>query len=254
MAPFDGHDRAGRVLHGGDGVDELRPAPPGREVPEDLIEVVDADAVAVQAHAVHLCAPLGQPAQRPGIGGLLHHDRVAGRQHRGVDEVERLQRSRGDQDLRRVRRHLGPPVERGRDELSQGQMALGAAPEVVTGQGRPVAGQRDRGGLGEPAEGHAGRIVVAADEIERRIAAPAGLTVGEIPPEQGRHVEAHGGTLGASANGCKPPRAEAPSTPRPGRNRRARRSGGWPAELPRPHPPSAARPRSRSTCPVRRSG
>ena len=85
----------------------------------------------------------------------------------------------------------GPAAQGVGGELPQRQVALRAASEVVVGQRRSVAGQRDRRSLREPAEGHAAGVVAASDEVERQVARPAGLAASQSRTQRRRHVAAH---------------------------------------------------------------
>jgi hypothetical protein len=72
--PLDeGEGDPGRVLVVGDDVGELR----AYSRLQQRTQLVDVDAVLAQGHLVHLGAPRPQAEQRPVVGRLLHHHRVA---------------------------------------------------------------------------------------------------------------------------------------------------------------------------------
>ena len=104
-------DRAGRILHGRDGVDVFRPDAAALEIVERRGQRVHAHAVAVERNADGVDAEPGPAIERALIGLGLGDDGVAARQQDAVDQIERLQRAGGDQDFVGVAGDAGGALE-----------------------------------------------------------------------------------------------------------------------------------------------
>ena len=184
---------AGRVLEGGDGVEQLRPLPR-----DDLRQGVGEDAVLVARHGHHARARQPERLQGRQVGGVLDEDHVPRFDQGGGDEGESLLGTRGDQYVVGPR-HQPPRRRPGRDGLAQLRRALGR--RVLE---RPPRGHREGGVVRGPQ-------AFGVEELGR------GETAGEgdDPAACGQREDlAYGGALDAR-EAC-------------GRGRRGRRRGGEP--------------------------
>ena len=85
----------------------------------------------VERNADRVDAEPGQPVERAEIGDLLDDHGIAARQQDAVDEVERLQRAGGDEDVVGGAGNAGVALELGDQEFAQRPIAQRAAFEAV---------------------------------------------------------------------------------------------------------------------------
>jgi hypothetical protein len=186
-------DGAGRILHGRDGVDELGSDAATREVGERGRHDVRPHAVAVERNADGVDAEARKPVQRALIAFLLDDDRIPAREKYAVDEIERLQRARCDQDLvggagnaRRARELRG-------QELAQRPVAERAAGEPV-GRERPaLAREHGVGRRDQAIERDLIGVVVSPGEVVFRGTRPLRRRRRQPGGQHGRKVERSGG-------------------------------------------------------------
>ena len=167
------HDGAGGILHGRDGVDVFRPDIAPLKVGERGRERISAHALAVQRHADRVDAEQGEPGQRALKALLLDDDGVAARQEHPVNQIERLQRPRHDQEI--VGRACDPcfASELGGEEFAQRPVALRSAGEPVAGQRCPLAPQHGLCRCDQAIDRDLVGVVVAADEVVFRKPLPS---------------------------------------------------------------------------------
>ena len=184
-----GHDGAGRVLHGRDGVDVFRRDAAALEVGERRRQRVHPHALMVERNADHIDAEPGQPVQRALIGVALDDDGVAARQQRRVDEVERLQRAGDDQDVVGGAVDAGVALELGGEKFAQRAIALRTAGEAVGGERLALALEHGVDGVDQAFDRDLVGIVVAADEAVFRQPGPLRRRRGQARRQQRREVE-----------------------------------------------------------------
>ena len=159
------HDGSGRILHGRDGVDVLRPDALALEVGERRGHRIGAHAVAVERHADHVHAHALHAVDRALVGLLLEQHGVAARQQRPVDQVERLQRTRSHQDVVGGAGNARVTLELADQEVAQPPVTLRAVGEPV-GRQRTAFPRHHRVGRGDQTfERDRIAVVVAAGEI-----------------------------------------------------------------------------------------
>ena len=183
------HDRAGRILHGRNGVDVFRPHAAALEVVERGCERVDAHALGVERDADGRNAKPRQTCQCALIRRLLDDDGIAAIEENAVDEIDRLQRAGGDEDFVGIARDAGGALELLREEVAQRTVAERAAGKPVGREvpafAREHVGRRlqqliDRNMIG---------VVVAAGEIVLGEARPLGGRRRQPGCQQWREIE-----------------------------------------------------------------
>src|SRR5262244_3673088 len=140
------HDGAGRILHGRDRVDVLRPDVAALEIGERRRQCLHTHAVLVERNADRLDAQAIEPRERALIGVLLDDNGVAACEQHAVDEVERLQGPRHDQNLVEGARNSGVMLELAREEFAQRAIALRAALQAIVRERTALAPQHRFGG------------------------------------------------------------------------------------------------------------
>ena len=189
-------NRAGRILHGRDGVDVFRPDAAALEIVERRGERVHAHALAVERNADGVDAEPGPAIERALIGLGLGDDRIAARQQDAVDQIERLQRARGDQDLAGVAGDARGALELLRQKLAQAPVALRSAFQTVGRQRPAFARQHIVRRLDDRFERDLLAVVVAAGKIVFREAVEFDGRRRQPGSQQRREVErGHGRTL-----------------------------------------------------------
>ena len=129
--PLLGHDGAGRVLYRRDGVDIFRRDPAAFEVAERIGECIHPHPAAVERNTDRFDPEPRQPGQRALIGFALYDHGIAAGKQSGVDEVERLQRTRDNQDVVGGAGDVAIALEFRREKLTQCEIALRAACQPV---------------------------------------------------------------------------------------------------------------------------
>ena len=187
------HHRRRRVLHGRDGVDELRPHTLRLQVGQRLAEGCRRQPVTVDRHPDDLGAPALHARQRAAVGLLLDDDGVALGDQRAEHELQRRAGARGHRHL--VGRHLDPRVrlQLAHKELAQRQIALVAALHVVGSEHAPLARDHRLGRRDEAGDRHAVAVVVAANKVVLREPRPLGRGGRQVGAQQRRVVERLGG-------------------------------------------------------------
>ena len=165
MAALFAQDRAGRILHGRDGVDVFGADAAALEVVERGGDSVGSHAVAVERDAHRVDAQSRQPRQRALIAFLLDEHGVSARKQRAVDEIERLQRAGGDEDFVGGAGDAGGALELADQELPQRTVAERPAREAVGRKRRAFAREHRGRGRNETVDRNVVGIVVAAGEI-----------------------------------------------------------------------------------------
>jgi membrane protein DedA with SNARE-associated domain len=173
VAPRFAQNRAGRVLHGRDRVDHLRPYAALLAVFQRRREAVHAHAVAVDRDADRRHAEPHEARERALIGVLLADHRVAAREQRAVDEIERLQRAGDHHDVVRRAGDVGVALELADQELAQRPVALRTAGETIGRKRAALAPQHGACRVDQPVDRHLVGIIVAAGEIVLRRSGPA---------------------------------------------------------------------------------
>ena len=163
------------------------------ELGDGGLERVGAQALLVQRHADELGSVPREAGDRAAVARLLHEDGVARRHQHLVDQVEGLVRARGDQDLVRAAGDARLLVQLLAEELAQADVAERAAVEAVGGERRPLALQHGCGRGDQSVDRRGRRIVVAADEVERREAGVFDGSRRQARAKEGREVEGRGG-------------------------------------------------------------
>src|SRR5262252_9787254 len=158
-------DRAGRILHGRDGVDVFGADAAALEVVKRGGHGVGPHAVAVERDAHGVDAQSREPRQRALIAFLLDEDGVSARKQRAVDEVERLQRAGGDEDFVGRAGDARGALELVRQELPQRTVAERPALEAVGRKRRAFALEHRGRGRNETIDRNVVGIVVAAGKI-----------------------------------------------------------------------------------------
>jgi hypothetical protein len=179
---------------GRDGVDVFRANALALEIVERIGERVHLHAVAVERNADRGDAKPGETVDRALVALLLDDDGVATRQHHAVDQVERLERAGGDEDIVGGAGHAGVALELSDQEIAQRPIALRPACEAVGGQRPALALEHRMGGGDQAVERQFVGIVVAAGEIVPgqavHFAAPAGIPAGPAREvERGSHAD-----------------------------------------------------------------
>src|SRR5947199_7505950 len=202
-------DGAGRILHRRDGVDVFGPDTAALKVLERGSDSVDSHAVAIEWDANGVHAQSRKPRQRALIALLLDKDGISRREQHAVDEVEPLQRARGDEDLVRRAGDPGGPLELVGQKFPQRAVTERAAFE-------PVAGERsaftlEHGGRrgNEPIDRHLIGIVVATDEVVFGASRPFGCGRRQAGRQERREVERCDGHALCSSRSTKPSTATA---------------------------------------------
>ena len=168
-----GQHAARRVLHRRDRIDVLRPHALALKPRQDLAERVGPDALLVERRPDGVHADGGKSRQRAAIGRGLGDHGIAGREQDRVDQIERLKRAGGDQDLVGATIHARAPLERARDELAQGAVALRAALQAIGRQRPAFTLQNGIRGRGQTGDRDVVGVVVAANEVEGGKPGPA---------------------------------------------------------------------------------
>jgi hypothetical protein len=97
---------------------------------------------------------------------LLHHHGVASAQKHAVDQFERLERARRDEEIVGRALDAGVALELLHQEIAQRPVALWTARgEAVSGKRSPLAAQHRVGGRDKIVERKRVRVVVAAGEV-----------------------------------------------------------------------------------------
>src|SRR5262245_12982718 len=96
-APFYAHDGAGRILHGRDRIDIFWPDAALFEIGQRILQHVHAEAFAVEWNSHRRDVEAVEARQRSAIGLLLGDDRISRLQQDPVDQIEGLERARGQQ-------------------------------------------------------------------------------------------------------------------------------------------------------------
>ena len=172
VAPFHTEHRAGRVLQGGDGVDELGSDAIVPKVRECGGQGVHAHAVLVQRHADHVHLQLAPPANHALISEELGYDRVTGFEQHFVDELDALIGTRGNEDILVGRPQAAIVCQFLDQEPAQPGVALRTAFHVIGRQVLAFLPQHASGGFNEVFNGHRLGIVMAANEVVGRESAP----------------------------------------------------------------------------------
>ena len=172
VTTFHAEHRAGGVLQGGDGVDELGSDAVAAKVGERSGQGVHAHAVFVQWNANHVHVQLAPPAHHALIREQLGDDSVAGFQQDLVDELDALVGARGDEDVFAGRPQAAIVGQFLDEEAAQPGVALWAAFHVVRRQVLAFLPQHAGGGLDEVFNGHRLGVVMTADEVVGRKSTP----------------------------------------------------------------------------------
>jgi hypothetical protein len=133
-----------------------------------------------------------QPGQRALIGIALDDHGVATGGEGLIDEVERLQRARHQQDIVDTATDAGVTVQLGDQEFAQPTIALRPAGETIGRQRSSFAPQHGRHGVDQTIDGNLVRIIVAADKTVVREPAPWRGRSRQVVRQQRRKVEARG--------------------------------------------------------------
>ncbi len=189
MAALEAQHRRGRVLHGRNGIDELRHHAPARQLVELRLQRIDIQTAVVELRAEYRDAARAQPVHRPLIGELLHDDRISGFAKNFVDEVQSLPRARGHENVVDRGRHAAVLVHLVGQELPHFPVAERAGILAVGGDGLAAPAQHARRRLDQPFHRDAFGIVMAADEIVFRETAPFRCGGGQSLCETGFKIE-----------------------------------------------------------------
>src|SRR5262249_23171703 len=186
-------DGASWVLHRRNRVDVFDANATALEVVECGGECVDADALLIErdAHRVH---PQSLEArERALITFLLDENRISRREQQTVDEIEPLQRSRGDQDFIGSAGDAGGTLELAGQEFPQRTVA--ERPGGGAGGRELRASALEQGGIGrnETIDRHLIGIVVAADEVVFGKSRPLGCGRRQRWRQERREIEGCGG-------------------------------------------------------------
>src|SRR5262249_45385620 len=147
-------DGASWVLHGRNRVDVFGANATALEIVECGGERVDADTLLIErdAHRVH---PQSVEArERALITFLLNENRISWREQQTIDEIEPLQRSRGDQDFIGSAGDAGGTLELVGQESPQRTVAERPAIEAVGRKRRAFALEHGGGGRNETIDRH----------------------------------------------------------------------------------------------------
>src|SRR5262249_42875177 len=135
------------------------------EVFERSSECVGAHALAIERDANGIDPQTRKPRQRALIALLLDEDGISSREQQAVDEVEPLQRARGDEDFVRRAGDAGGALELIGQKFPQRAVAERAALEAVGRKRRALALEHAGCRGNEPVDWNLIGIVVAADEV-----------------------------------------------------------------------------------------
>src|ERR1019366_6768434 len=183
------HDGAGRALSGRDGVDVFRRDAAALEGGENSRQRVHPHALMVERNADRVDAEPGQPVQRALVGVLRDDDGIAAGEQRRVDEVERLQRARHDQDVVGDAIDAGIALEFCRQKLAQRTVTLRAAGEAVGRERSALAPENGGYGVDQTVDRNLVVVVVAADEAVFCKSRPLRCGRGQSRREQWCEVE-----------------------------------------------------------------
>ena len=183
------HDRAGRILHGRDGVNIFRPHRARFQIVEHIRQHVHPHAAVVERNADSVDAEPRQPRQRTLIAGLLDDDGVAAVEQNAVDQIERLQRAGGDEDFVGGAGDAGIALELLRQKFAQRPIAERPAGKAISGEVAAFARQHVVGRFDDGGERKLIRIVMAADEIIFRKAVPFSRRRRQVFGQKRREIE-----------------------------------------------------------------
>ena len=170
---------------------------PRRARSASAVAAVRPHAVAVERNADGVDAEARKPVQRALIAFLLDDDGIPARKKYAVDEIERLQRTRRDQDLVGGAGNAGGARELGGQELAQRPVAERAAGEAV-GRERPaLAREHGVGCRDEAIERDLIGVVVPPGEVVLRGPRPLRRRRRQSGGQHRRKVERSGG------HGCR---------------------------------------------------
>ncbi len=155
------------------------------------VQHIHAHAAVVERNADRVDAEPLEPRQRALIVVLLDDDGVAVRQQRAVDQIERLQRTRHDQDVVGGAGHAGIALELLAEKIAQRPVALRPAVEAIGRQRAALARQHRLRGRHQPVERHRVGVVIAAGEIEFGQTGPARGRRRQPGRKQRAEVECH---------------------------------------------------------------
>ena len=173
MPPVERHDAAGRVLDRRRRADVFRRRALLFQIGKNARQRIDPDAVVVERRGNHFDAKPAQIVQVALIGELFEDHRIARLEQHRVDEVDRLARALGDQDIVGPGVDATPALDLVGDKLAQARIALRSQSHPVERELGPLAAQYRRGRLDEPLNRDQRAVVVAADEIVFGVAGPA---------------------------------------------------------------------------------
>src|SRR5439155_6090281 len=202
-------DGAGRILHRRDGVDVFGPDAAVLKVLERGSDGVDSHAVAIERDPNCVHAQSRKPRQRALIALLLDKDGISPREQHAVDEVEPLQRARGDEDLVRRAGDSSGPLELVGQKFPQRAVTERAAFEPVAGERSAFA--LEHGGCrgNEPIDRNLIGIVIAADEVVFGAPRPLGCGRRQAGCQERREVEGRDGHALCSSRLTEPSTATA---------------------------------------------
>src|SRR5437667_651059 len=202
-------DGAGRILHRRDGVDVFGPDAAALKVLERGSDGVNSHAVAIERDPNGVHAQSHKPRQRTLIALLLDKDGISRREQHAVDEVEPLQRARGDEDLVRRAGDAGSPLELVGQKFPQRAVTERAAFEPVAGERSAFALEHGGRRGNESIDRHLIGIVVAADEVVFGASRPPGCGRRQAGCQERREVERCDGHALCSSRSTKPSTATA---------------------------------------------
>ncbi len=199
-APRFAHDGAGGIVHGRNGVDVFRPHAAAREVVERRGQGIHAHAPAVERNAHGIDAEPGQARECALIGFLLDQHGIAARQQHAIDEVDGLQRARGDQNLVGRTGHAGGAPKFGGQELAQRPVALRPACKSIGRKRGAFTLEHRNGSRDQAIDRHLVGIVVPAGEIVAGKSSPSGSRRRQPGGQYGGEVESCGSHAAARPN------------------------------------------------------
>jgi hypothetical protein len=156
-------------------------------------ERIHAHAFAVKRNADRFDAQTLQPRERALISRLFDDYGVAALQKDSVHQIERLQGTRGDEDLVGIAANAGGAFELSCQKLAQRPIAERAAGEAVSGEVAALARQHVVHRFDQCSERQLLGVVMAADEIVFGETGPFGRRRRQAGGEQRSKVQrSHG--------------------------------------------------------------